>query len=160
MLQGGREHGVPILISELEDGGPAALTGELYACHKEAVQALQSVKGDCALCVQYIATDDDDRLSEDNYRFPLYPDDADLCEERDGSGVTPTAPRTPDFTASMVKLDDEPVDAKVSHLSPYASPLMARLSPRLTPCSTPVHLAASLRKKRKAQRDFGHSVFG
>ena len=39
------------------------------ACHKEAVQALQSVKGDCALCVQFIATDDDDRLSEDNYRY-------------------------------------------------------------------------------------------
>ncbi|CAK1553489.1 unnamed protein product [Leptosia nina] len=112
-VTGGREHGVPILISELEAGGPAALTGQLYvgdailaindvdltqACHKEAVQALQSVKGDCALCVQYIATDDDDRLSEDNYRFPLYPEDGEeFCDERDGSGVTPTAPRTPDY---------------------------------------------------------------
>ncbi|KAF9798569.1 hypothetical protein SFRURICE_008302 [Spodoptera frugiperda] len=112
-LQGGREHGVPILISELEAGGPAALTGELYvgdailaindvdltqACHKEAVQALQSVKGDCALCVQFIATDDDDRLSEDNYRFPLYPEDGEVFGgEQDGSGATPTAPRTPDY---------------------------------------------------------------
>ncbi|XP_023941918.1 uncharacterized protein LOC112048569 [Bicyclus anynana] len=112
-VTGGREHGVPILISELEAGGPAALTGELYvgdailaindhdltqACHKEAVQALQSVKGDCALCVQFIATDDDDRLSEDNYRFPLYPDDDDVYEEEpDASGATPTAPRTPDY---------------------------------------------------------------
>ncbi|XP_045486382.1 Golgi-associated PDZ and coiled-coil motif-containing protein isoform X2 [Pieris rapae] len=112
-VTGGREHGVPILISELEMGGPAALTGQLYvgdailaindvdltqACHKEAVQALQSVKGDCALCVQYIATDDEDRLSEDNYRFPLYPEDGEeYCDERDGSGVTPTAPRTPEF---------------------------------------------------------------
>ncbi|XP_013177586.1 PREDICTED: Golgi-associated PDZ and coiled-coil motif-containing protein-like [Papilio xuthus] len=112
-VTGGREHGVPILISELEAGGPAALTGELYvgdailaindldltqACHKEAVQALQSVKGDCALCVQFIATDDDDRLSEDNYRFPLYPEDGEVfCEEGDGSGATPTAPRTPDY---------------------------------------------------------------
>ncbi|CAG9785211.1 unnamed protein product [Diatraea saccharalis] len=111
--QGGREHGVPILISELEAGGPAALTGELYvgdailaindvdltqACHKEAVQALQSVKGDCALCVQFIATDDDDRLSEDNYRFPLYPEDGEVYGvEPDGSGATPTAPRTPDY---------------------------------------------------------------
>ncbi|XP_045765035.1 uncharacterized protein LOC123867167 isoform X2 [Maniola jurtina] len=112
-VTGGREHGVPILISELEAGGPAALTGELYvgdailaindhdltqACHKEAVQALQSVKGDCALCVQFIATDDDDRLSEDNYRFPLYPEDGDVYEEEpDASGATPTAPRTPDY---------------------------------------------------------------
>ncbi|KAM3962927.1 Golgi-associated PDZ and coiled-coil motif-containing protein [Aphomia sociella] len=113
-VTGGREHGVPILISELEAGGPAALTGELYvgdailaindvdltqACHKEAVQALQSVKGDCALCVQFIATDDDDRLSEDNYRFPLYPEDGEVFGgEQDGSGATPTAPRTPDYT--------------------------------------------------------------
>ncbi|XP_026729585.1 Golgi-associated PDZ and coiled-coil motif-containing protein-like [Trichoplusia ni] len=112
-VTGGREHGVPILISELEAGGPAALTGELYvgdailaindvdltqACHKEAVQALQSVKGDCALCVQFIATDDDDRLSEDNYRFPLYPEDGEVFGgEQDGSGATPTAPRTPDY---------------------------------------------------------------
>ncbi|KAL0840563.1 hypothetical protein ABMA28_015779 [Loxostege sticticalis] len=112
-VTGGREHGVPILISELEAGGPAALTGELYvgdailaindvdltqACHKEAVQALQSVKGDCALCVQFIATDDDDRLSEDNYRFPLYPEDGEVFGvEPDGSGATPTAPRTPEF---------------------------------------------------------------
>ncbi|GBP32809.1 Golgi-associated PDZ and coiled-coil motif-containing protein [Eumeta japonica] len=160
-ITGGREHGVPILISELEAGGPAALTGELYvgdailaindvdltqACHKEAVQALQSVKGDCALCVQFIATDDDDRLSEDNYRgasgtyqeqtekiialwsghscapqslplclgtggtalftalilscleFPLYPEDGEVFGgEPDGSGATPTAPRTPDY---------------------------------------------------------------
>ncbi|CAH2107565.1 unnamed protein product [Euphydryas editha] len=110
-VTGGREHGVPILISELEAGGPAALTGELYvgdailaindldltqACHKEAVQALQSVKGDCALCVQFIATDDDDRLSEDNYRFPLYPED-DAFEEAGAAGATPTAPRTPDY---------------------------------------------------------------
>ncbi|KAH9635293.1 hypothetical protein HF086_004162 [Spodoptera exigua] len=68
------------------------------ACHKEAVQALQSVKGDCALCVQFIATDDDDRLSEDNYRFPLYPEDGEVFGgEQDGSGATPTAPRTPDY---------------------------------------------------------------
>lgn len=40
----------------------------IKACHKEAVQALQSVKGDCALCVQFIATDDEDQLSDDNYR--------------------------------------------------------------------------------------------
>ncbi|CAB3243931.1 unnamed protein product [Arctia plantaginis] len=112
-VTGGREHGVPILISELEAGGPAALTGELYvgdailaindvdltqACHKEAVQALQSVKGDCALCVQFIATDDEDRLSEDNYRFPLYPEDGEVFGvEQDGSGATPTAPRTPEY---------------------------------------------------------------
>lgn len=29
-MKGGREHGVPILISELEADGPAAQTGQLY----------------------------------------------------------------------------------------------------------------------------------
>ncbi|CAH0727890.1 unnamed protein product, partial [Brenthis ino] len=124
-VTGGREHGVPILISELEAGGPAALTGQLYvgdailaindldltqACHKEAVQALQSVKGDCALCVQFIATDDDDRLSEDNYRFPLYPEDGEGFVEPDASGATPTAPRTPEYNhhnASGSECDEE-----------------------------------------------------
>ncbi|XP_059048304.1 Golgi-associated PDZ and coiled-coil motif-containing protein-like [Achroia grisella] len=122
-VTGGREHGVPILISELEAGGPAALTGELYvgdailaindldltqACHKEAVQALQSVKGDCALCVQFIATDDDDRLSEDNYRFPLYPEDGEVFGgEQDGSGATPTAPRTPDYTRYTYRAESD-----------------------------------------------------
>lgn len=41
MLQGGREHGVPILISELEAGGPAALTGELYV--GDAILAINDV---------------------------------------------------------------------------------------------------------------------
>lgn len=40
-LQGGREHGVPILISELEAGGPAALTGELYV--GDAILAINDV---------------------------------------------------------------------------------------------------------------------
>ncbi|XP_068630467.1 uncharacterized protein [Battus philenor] len=137
-VTGGREHGVPILISELEAGGPAALTGELYvgdailaindvdltqACHKEAVQALQSVKGDCALCVQFIATDDDDRLSEHNYRFPLYPEDGEAFgEEPDGSGATPTAPRTPDYNnrpESVVGSGSECGSARYRPSAPY-----------------------------------------
>lgn len=40
-FQGGREHGVPILISELEAGGPAALTGELYV--GDAILAINDV---------------------------------------------------------------------------------------------------------------------
>lgn len=84
-MQGGREHGVPILISELEPNGPAALCGNLYigdailsvngvdlrqACHREAVDILQKQSGDCRLEVQYIAADDSDNsLSEDGYNF-------------------------------------------------------------------------------------------
>ncbi|XP_046960288.1 uncharacterized protein LOC124530263 isoform X2 [Vanessa cardui] len=138
-VTGGREHGVPILISELEAGGPAALTGELYvgdailaindldltqACHKEAVQALQSVKGDCALCVQFIATDDDDRLSEDNYRFPLYPEDGDVFEEEpDAAGATPTAPRTPDYNHRASGSECGEIDAYAARRDSEYEPL-------------------------------------
>lgn len=84
-LQGGREHGVPILISELEPNGPAALCQQLYigdailyvndrdlrqACHREAVGILQQQTGDCVLQVQYVAADDSDNsLEEDGYNF-------------------------------------------------------------------------------------------
>lgn len=40
VLQGGREHGVPILISELESNGPAARSGSLYVG-----DAIMSVNG-------------------------------------------------------------------------------------------------------------------
>lgn len=77
---------MPILISELEQNGPAALSEQLFigdailsvngidlkqACHKEAVHVLQQQTGDCLLMVQYIAAEDSDTnsLSEDGYNF-------------------------------------------------------------------------------------------
>ncbi|GLV41386.1 brachyenteron [Carabus blaptoides fortunei] len=117
-ITGGREHGVPILISELEPNGPAALCGNLYigdailsvnsvdlrqACHREAVDILQKQSGDCRLEVQYIAADDSDNsLSEDGYNFHYRFFDSEVCDPNDGGqhpyGVmnTPTAPRTPE----------------------------------------------------------------
>ena len=84
-MQGGREHGVPILISELEHNGPAALSGQLFigdailsvndvdlrqACHREAVDILKQYSEECRLQVQYIAADDSDNsLEEDGYNF-------------------------------------------------------------------------------------------
>ncbi|PSN41266.1 hypothetical protein C0J52_14346 [Blattella germanica] len=84
---GGREHGVPILISELEPDGPAARCGVLYvgdailnvnghdlkeACHQEAVEILSAQLGDISLEVQYVAAEDSDEensLGEDMYGF-------------------------------------------------------------------------------------------
>ncbi|XP_023704625.1 Golgi-associated PDZ and coiled-coil motif-containing protein isoform X2 [Cryptotermes secundus] len=86
-ITGGREHGVPILISELEPEGAAAKCGALYvgdailsangkdlkqASHQEAVDILQSQLGDMCLEVQYIAAEDSDEensLGEDMYGF-------------------------------------------------------------------------------------------
>lgn len=57
-ITGGKEHGLPILISEIHDDGPACRSGELYVGdsilavnkqdlrnvkHREAVQILSSV---------------------------------------------------------------------------------------------------------------------
>ncbi|KAG5900142.1 hypothetical protein JTB14_012815 [Gonioctena quinquepunctata] len=119
-ITGGREHGVPILISELEPNGPAALSEQLYigdailfvneidlrnCCHREAVEILQQQSGDCALQVQYIAADDSDNsLEEDGFHFRFF--DEDVCDNGNSNNHketeeiinTPTAPRTPDST--------------------------------------------------------------
>ncbi|XP_049767923.1 uncharacterized protein LOC126101285 [Schistocerca cancellata] len=86
-ITGGREHGVPILISELDPDGPAARCGNLYvgdavlcvnsidlrqACHQEAVEILSAQTGDITLEVQYVSTEDSDEdnsLGEDLYGF-------------------------------------------------------------------------------------------
>ncbi|XP_019867271.2 uncharacterized protein LOC109596213 isoform X2 [Aethina tumida] len=123
-ITGGREHGVPILISELEPNGPAALCQQLYigdailyvndrdlrqACHREAVGILQQQTGDCVLQVQYIAADDSDNsLEEDGYNFRFFDDevgdvDNSLANPRDNPEEilnTPTAPRTPESTTA------------------------------------------------------------
>ncbi|CAG9814214.1 unnamed protein product [Phaedon cochleariae] len=117
-ITGGREHGVPILISELEHNGPAALSEQLYigdailnvneidlrtACHREAVNILQQQTGDCKLQVQYIAADDSDNsLEEDGFHFKFF--DEEVCDTNNPTNInrtdeilnTPTAPRTPD----------------------------------------------------------------
>ncbi|XP_060517759.1 Golgi-associated PDZ and coiled-coil motif-containing protein-like [Cylas formicarius] len=115
-ITGGREHGVPILISELEPNGPAAISEQLYigdailsvndidlrnVCHKEAVGILQQQTGDCVFHVQYIAADDSDNsLEEDGFNFRFFNDEvssANHANEIKGSQAnTPTAPRTPD----------------------------------------------------------------
>ncbi|XP_017783219.1 PREDICTED: uncharacterized protein LOC108567333 [Nicrophorus vespilloides] len=120
-ITGGREHGVPILISELEPNGPAAVSGQLYigdailsvnerdlrqACHKEAVDILKQNSEECRLQVQYIAVDDSDNsLEEEGFHFRFF--DGEVCDSNDGINTlpsnpaiinTPTAPRTPEST--------------------------------------------------------------
>lgn len=74
-ITGGKEHGLPILISEIHENGPAYRSGQLYVGdsilavnkhdlrgikHTEAVQILSSVKGDIILTVVFVAPDDSD----------------------------------------------------------------------------------------------------
>ncbi|XP_057664869.1 uncharacterized protein LOC130899111 [Diorhabda carinulata] len=120
-ITGGREHGVPILISELEPNGPAALSEQLYigdailfvndidlrnTCHREAVSILQQQQGDSTLQVQYVAADDSDNsLEEDGFNFRFF--DESVCDTNSATNYkstediinTPTAPRTPDSSS-------------------------------------------------------------
>ncbi|CAH1102621.1 unnamed protein product [Psylliodes chrysocephalus] len=120
-ITGGREHGVPILISELEPNGPAAVSEQLYigdailyvndidlrnACHREAVSILQQQQGDCTLQVQYIAADESDNsLEEDGFNFRFF--DENVCDTNNATNykvteeivITPTAPRTPESSS-------------------------------------------------------------
>ncbi|XP_002735067.1 Golgi-associated PDZ and coiled-coil motif-containing protein-like [Saccoglossus kowalevskii] len=83
-ITGGKEHGVPILISEIHEGQPADRCNGLYigdailsvngidlrqAKHAEAVDILSRQTGEIILEVQFVApeTDSDDEDEEEEY---------------------------------------------------------------------------------------------
>ncbi|CAF4632895.1 unnamed protein product [Rotaria sp. Silwood1] len=74
-ITGGKEHGLPILISEIHEGGLVWRSGQLYVGdsiltvnkhdlrdtkHAEAVRILSSITGDITMTVVYVAPDDSD----------------------------------------------------------------------------------------------------
>ncbi|CAF1091956.1 unnamed protein product [Adineta ricciae] len=74
-ITGGKEHGLPILISEIHERGLAWTCGQLYVGdsilsvnkydlrdkkHAEAVQILSSLKGDITMTVIFVAPDESD----------------------------------------------------------------------------------------------------
>ncbi|XP_072018787.1 Golgi-associated PDZ and coiled-coil motif-containing protein-like [Amphiura filiformis] len=92
-ITGGKEHGVPILISEIHDGQPADRCGGLYvgdailsvngvdlreSKHAEAVDILSQQAGEINLEVQFVAPDSDSEdeneeyYDENGYRYPPY----------------------------------------------------------------------------------------
>ncbi|RZF36335.1 hypothetical protein LSTR_LSTR011971 [Laodelphax striatellus] len=94
-IPGGREHGVPILISELEPGGGAVVAGgggQLFvgdavlsvngidlrqASHQEAVNVLSGQVGAVTLTLQYLAGNDvesDDDNDFNNLRYGFFDD--------------------------------------------------------------------------------------
>ncbi|KAH9525300.1 hypothetical protein Btru_001012, partial [Bulinus truncatus] len=87
-ITGGKEHGVPILISEIHEGQPAHTCGQLYvgdailsvndidlrnAKHAEAVKILSQQQGDITLTVMFVApdeeSDEENNEFEDEYGF-------------------------------------------------------------------------------------------
>lgn len=86
-ITGGNEHGVPILISEIHNNGPAFRSGELYvgdailsandidlkeSMHSEAVEILSNLTGDIRLKVLYVAPDDDSETETSSFNDLRY----------------------------------------------------------------------------------------
>uniref|UniRef100_A0A8C8SHZ2 Golgi-associated PDZ and coiled-coil motif-containing protein n=1 Tax=Pelusios castaneus TaxID=367368 RepID=A0A8C8SHZ2_9SAUR len=105
-ITGGKEHGVPILISEIHPGQPADRCGGLHvgdailavngvnlrdAKHKEAVTILSQQRGEIEFEVVYVAPEvdsDDENVEyedESGHRYRLYLDE---LEEGGNSGST------------------------------------------------------------------------
>ncbi|CAF1001318.1 unnamed protein product [Didymodactylos carnosus] len=89
-ITGGKEHGLPILISEIHQGGAVDRCGQLYVGdsilavnsinlrdvkHTEAVQILSSIKSDITMNVVFVAPDNDSdteeltNLTENNLKY-------------------------------------------------------------------------------------------
>ncbi|CAC5425658.1 Golgi-associated PDZ and coiled-coil motif-containing protein [Mytilus coruscus] len=95
-ITGGKEHGVPILISEIHEGQPADRCENLYvgdailsvnsidlrnAKHAEAVQVLSQQTGDIELEVMFVSPDEDsddenhEYEDENGFRYRIYDDE-------------------------------------------------------------------------------------
>ncbi|KAL5010551.1 hypothetical protein ScPMuIL_012856 [Solemya velum] len=95
-ITGGKEHGVPILVSEVHEGQPAERCEQLFvgdailsvngvdlrnAKHAEAVQILSQQQGDIELEVMFVAPDEDsddenhEYEDENGFRYRIYDDE-------------------------------------------------------------------------------------
>ncbi|GFR72238.1 Golgi-associated PDZ and coiled-coil motif-containing protein-like [Elysia marginata] len=116
---GGKEHGVPILISEIHEGQPAERCGQLYvgdailsvngidlrnAKHGEAVTILSQQQGEISLNVMFVApdeeSDDDNNEFEDEYGFRYRIFDEDVMGHGIQNDLTPHANGPPSPSAS------------------------------------------------------------
>lgn len=96
-ITGGSEHGVPILISEIHENGPAARSGELLigdailsanginlkeVMHNEAVQILSNLNGDVNLRVFFVVpeneSDCEDTCLNNNTTYSFFEDNSHL----------------------------------------------------------------------------------
>lgn len=164
-ITGGREHGVPILISELEPGGD---TNKLFvgdsvlsvngidlrqASHQEAVNVLSSQVGNVTLKVQYLANGGEES-EEDNdlthLRYGFFDDHPDsgyyringfTGSNKEGCVATPTAPRTPESSTRAESECSYPSSPSGQHITVVEEKLLPSPpatidSPNTTPSQT------------------------
>ncbi|XP_025098830.1 Golgi-associated PDZ and coiled-coil motif-containing protein-like [Pomacea canaliculata] len=109
-ITGGKEHGVPILISEIHEGQPAERCQGLYvgdailsvnnldlrnAKHAEAVKILSQQQGEITMEVMFVAPDEDsddeskEFEDEHGFRYRIYDDEVigNLNEDHQKSGI-------------------------------------------------------------------------
>lgn len=85
-ITGGKEHGVPVLISEIHPNTPASRCGQLYVGdaifnvngidlrsvkHEEAAEILSNERGNCSLQVVFVSPDEDDEEEEET-KYPYF----------------------------------------------------------------------------------------
>ncbi|CAF0936196.1 unnamed protein product [Didymodactylos carnosus] len=101
-VTGGKEHGLPILISEIHQGGAVDRCGQLYVGdsilavngvdlretkHTEAVRVLSSVKGNITMNVVFVAPDNDSdsedltNLTENSLKYKFISNETDYQAE-------------------------------------------------------------------------------
>ncbi|KAF6212408.1 hypothetical protein GE061_012930 [Apolygus lucorum] len=163
-ITGGREHGVPILISELEPGGG---TEQLYVgdailevngidltqvSHNEAVKILSNQLGEVKLKVRYVGQDDTEDDSDiSQLRYGFFNDGNNMNYENGyNKEATPTAPRTPD--SSVRDLSEEssytssPRTSEVQEVTKIVSPVEPAAPAKAEPTS-PLHIGVTTLQK-------------
>ncbi|XP_033635910.1 Golgi-associated PDZ and coiled-coil motif-containing protein-like [Asterias rubens] len=120
-ITGGKEHGVPILISEIHEGLPADRSQGLFvgdailsvngislrdAKHTEAVDILSQQNGEITMKVQFVAPDsdsDDDNdeiIDENGYSYALYDESEEDLSYQHPSEDSPTRSHTTSTSAT------------------------------------------------------------
>ncbi|CAG5950652.1 unnamed protein product [Menidia menidia] len=138
-ITGGKEHGVPILISEIHPGQPADRCGGLHvgdavlavnsinlrdAKHKEAVTILSQQRGQIEFEVVYVApevdSDDENVEYEDDsgHRYRLYLDELD---EASGNAAPPGGSSAPLQALEKMSLSNGPENGNPGNASESAS---------------------------------------
>ncbi|KAL8573554.1 hypothetical protein ACOMHN_047825 [Nucella lapillus] len=153
-ITGGKEHGVPILISEIHEGQPADRCQGLYvgdailsvnkhdlrnAKHAEAVQLLSQQQGEIQMEVMFVAPDEDSEDDNNEYedehgfRYRIYDDDVlnsspGESSKKDGSTTTPSPQPQANGPVSPAAVNGTPQPSTPQGGSKEASPASNKAS--------------------------------
>ncbi|CAC5425660.1 Golgi-associated PDZ and coiled-coil motif-containing protein [Mytilus coruscus] len=143
-ITGGKEHGVPILISEIHEGQPADRCENLYvgdailsvnsidlrnAKHAEAVQVLSQQTGDIELEVMFVSPDEDsddenhEYEDENGFRYRIYDDEV-LSTASETDKADHSTHKTKTNSSEQMSTNSSPLSSE--QMSTNSSPLKVR----------------------------------